>query len=107
MDHSAPGDIPADDIATRFVAATGSQPENSASVQASLAALNRKIIYNTTIGLVVENYRTFESDMPALVATHGGFIASNDTQRRYNDNQSGTWVIRVPVTQYSAFLNGV
>ncbi|NND97856.1 MAG: DUF4349 domain-containing protein [Pirellulaceae bacterium] len=34
-------------------------------------------------------------------------MASNDTQRRYNDNQSGTWVIRVPVTQYSAFLNGV
>ena len=45
--------------------------------------------------------------MPELVNKHGGFVASSDTDRTYNDRQTGTWVIRIPVDSYSAFLRGV
>lgn len=70
-------------------------------------ALNRKLIYNTNIGLVVQDYKKFESKLPALVNAHGGFVASNNTNRSYNNSQSGDWVIRIPVAQYASFLSGV
>ena len=73
----------------------------------SAAVKNRKIIYDTKIGLVVEDYTSFENQLPLLVSKHGGFIASNKTDRRYNDQQSGTWVVRLPVDQYADFLTGV
>ena len=68
---------------------------------------NRKIIYTSSIGLVVENYQTFENELPKLVNKHGGFVASSDTDRRYQNNQSGRWVVRIPVDQYNDFLSGV
>lgn len=71
------------------------------------AIANRKIIYNTSVGLVVKNYHDFEQQIAGLVSQHGGFIASSRTDRRYNDRQSGTWVVRIPTTQYSDFLAGV
>lgn len=71
------------------------------------ALANRKIIYNTSIGLVVKSYPAFESKLPGLVSVHGGFVASNQTQRKFQNEQSGTWIVRIPVDQYSAFLDGV
>ncbi len=68
---------------------------------------NRKIVYTSSIGLVVEDYKAFESELPKLVRQHGGFVASSDTDRRYQNNQSGRWVVRIPVDQYSDFLSGV
>ena len=83
------------------------QDETTALNASSQAIANRKIIYNTNIGLVVEDYDSFENQLPAVVAQRGGFIACNETDRRYNDNQRGTWVVRLPVSQYNEFLNGV
>ncbi|QDT13574.1 DUF4349 domain-containing protein [Planctomycetes bacterium K23_9] len=70
-------------------------------------AQNRKIIYNTSIGLVVTSYRDFESRLPILVAEFGGYVANNQTNRTFRDQQAGTWTVRVPVDRYTAFLNGV
>ncbi len=72
-----------------------------------VAVDNRKIIYNSTISLVVDDYARFESELPGLVAKHGGFVASSDTDRRYQDQQTGTWVVRIPVAQYTPFLSGI
>lgn len=71
------------------------------------ATVERKIIYTSTIGLVVDDYKTFETELPKLVLKHGGFVASSDTDRRYQNNQSGRWVVRVPVNEYNDFLSGV
>ena len=105
---------------TRSVGASSNEPaitsdraetliaaQSSTTATAGAIALNRKIIYNTDIGLVVQDYKKFENELPALVNAHGGFVASNHTNRRYNDNQSGEWMIRVPVVQYSSFLSGI
>lgn len=76
-------------------------------VAPNAVTLQRKIIYNTNVGLVVDDYRKFEGDLQALVNANGGFVANNKTNRRYNDSQSGDWVIRIPVAQYASFLSGV
>jgi hypothetical protein len=81
--------------------------DSDASQVRFATAVNRKIIYDTSIGLVVSNYADFESRIPILVAEFGGFVANNRTNRTYRNQQSGTWTIRVPVDRYSEFLNGV
>jgi hypothetical protein len=74
---------------------------------ASDTTLDRKIIYDSTMGLVVDDYAQFESRLPELVTKYGGFIATSDTDRRYRDQQTGTWVVRIPVVHYTDFLSGV
>lgn len=71
------------------------------------AETKRRIVYNTHLSLVVKEYATFESKLPALVDQHGGFISNSETNRRYNNRQSGEWVARIPVANYVAFLQGV
>lgn len=90
------------------VSPTG-ETDSLASTDASGNAVadNRRIIYDTTVGLVVDDYQRFETRLPPLVARYGGFIASSDTDRRYNHRQSGTWVVRIPVASYSDFLIGI
>lgn len=73
----------------------------------SSAKQTRKIIYDTVIGLVVEDYQDFERRIVELVDEHGGFVAYSETSRRFNDRQSGTWTIRVPVDRYTEFLTSV
>ncbi|QEG39467.1 DUF4349 domain-containing protein [Roseimaritima ulvae] len=98
----------ADAVASSEIDVSEIDPDDSeAGSQRASAAANRKIIYDTTIGLVVEDYQRFESQLPGIVAKHGGFVSHSDTDRSYNDQQRGTWVIRVPVDSYAAFLSGV
>ena len=70
----------------------------------SAAAQQRKIIYTTSVTLVVKDYQDFEVRIAELVDQHGGFVMNAETQRRYSDQQSGTWTVRVPVDRYAAFL---
>ena len=67
----------------------------------------RRIIYTTSLTLVVKTYSEFEAALPRLVDSVGGFVSKSETDRRYNDRQSGTWVIRVPVDRYNDLLNGM
>ncbi len=67
----------------------------------------RRIVYETQIGLVVQSYSQFESQLPPLVKKFDGFISRSDTDRRYQDRQSGRWTVRIPVEGYQAFLEGV
>ncbi|WP_372723113.1 DUF4349 domain-containing protein [Novipirellula sp.] len=67
----------------------------------------RRIIYNTSLGLIVKAYSEFETSLPRLVNSVDGFISKSQTDRRYNNQQSGTWVVRVPVDRYHEFVSGV
>lgn len=89
---------------TRFFTATQVDPGDTPPAD---RVPQRLIIYDTNIGLVVEDYRQFESELPLLVAKYGGFVANSDTDRRYNDRQTGTWVVRIPVVRYLEFLPGI
>ncbi|WP_413432532.1 DUF4349 domain-containing protein [Crateriforma spongiae] len=70
-------------------------------------ATKRRIIYQTRLSMVVEDYQVFEAKLPQLVRDHDGFVSNAETNRRYRDEQSGTWVVRVPVDRYDGFLAGV
>ena len=69
--------------------------------------VRRRIVYTTTLGMVVEKYSTFEKSFQALVQSNNGFIAKSETKRNYEDRQTGLWVARIPVQQYSSFLREV
>lgn len=89
-------------------AGTDAVPAVASGKSATASALqNRKIIYTTWVELVVDEYQDFERRIVDLVEQHGGFVSNSDTDRRYNDQQSGRWTVRVPIDQYSQFLNGV
>jgi len=87
--------------------ANANDEAETASVATRAAIANRRIIYNTDIGLVVEDYDSFENQLPVVVAQRGGFIANSNTDRRHNNNQYGTWIVRVPVVEYAEFLSGI
>ena len=89
----------------RQIANTNS-PLASTAVSVTTPA-NRHIIYTTSIELVVEDYGNFETRLPQLVKEFGGFVASSETDRKYKDRQSGSWVVRVPAGSYNRFLAGV
>lgn len=66
--------------------------------------IRRRIVYNTTLALIVEEYSAFETSFLESVDQHGGFVAKSETNRAFQDRQSGVWVARVPVEEYSSFV---
>ena len=72
-----------------------------------VAKLQRRIVYNSELKLVVEQYDAFEKSIVGIVDAHDGFISSSETDRRYASRQSGTWVARIPVERYSEFLTAI
>ena len=68
---------------TRMVESENDSQRPSTVPEQSSNLASRKIIYSCQIGLVVEDYQKFESKLPQLVSNYGGFVASNDTDRRY------------------------
>lgn len=85
----------------------GQMPATAATDGPPAATQTRRIIYNTAIALVVDNYQDFEKQIVVLVNDHGGFISHSETSRQFSDRQSGTWTVRVPVDQHTEFLTSV
>ncbi|GAA4453392.1 DUF4349 domain-containing protein [Novipirellula rosea] len=85
----------------------GDSDDQTSAKTKSNTKTKRRIIYNTSLGLIVKAYADFEAALPRLVESVDGFISKSETDRRYNDRQSGAWVIRVPVDRYHEFVSGV
>ncbi|MCS7468924.1 DUF4349 domain-containing protein [Stieleria sp. ICT_E10.1] len=68
---------------------------------------NRKIIYTADVELVVDDFAVFERQISGVISSHGGYAAERSSDRRHGDHRGGTWVIRVPVANYDAFLSGL
>ena len=71
---------------------------------AALPSSNRKIIYDSRIDLVVEQFDGISQKIIELANEVGGFIASENTGKMRGSKRSGNWVVRVPVLNYSTFL---
>ena len=63
-------------------------------------AFKRKIIYNTHLDLIVQDYQSFELELPAMVQKFGGFIAKSKTKHELDGPQSGNWA-GTPVRELS------
>ncbi len=86
------------------------QVQSDASVATrdqSKPAANRKLIYNTTLRLVVERLDDSLEELSGILNRSGGFVASNDQDTAVQSTRHGTWVIRVPVDTYGEVLQEV
>jgi hypothetical protein len=100
-------DAPVSDLQTASDGNAVLPAESTVEIGPTIPKTQRRIIFNTEIGLVVQDYTTFESKLPNLVAKYGGFISKSETNRRYSNQQTGVWVARIPVDSYTDFLQGV
>ncbi|REJ79664.1 MAG: DUF4349 domain-containing protein [Planctomycetota bacterium] len=80
-------------------------PGNAETDSATVEPVERKIIYNATLDLTVEDFAEIPAQVEKLVAEHDGFIAHSNLRTASGSPRSGEWRIRVPVNRYSEFLN--
>jgi hypothetical protein len=67
--------------------------------------VERKIIYDATLELTVEEFTGVPARVEQLVAEYNAFIAHANLQTASGSPRRGEWRIRVPVDRYSAFLD--
>lgn len=82
---------------------TGAGPQRPPN----LGALQRKIIYNATVELVVESFEQTPAEIEQLVRKHGGYVARSNISGAASTPRSGEWTVRIPVDQYDAFMAAV
>lgn len=68
------------------------------------APVQRKIIYNAGLSIVVTNLETAKQEIKKLVDASGGYLAQFSEQRTTGDRLSGRWVVRVPSSAFDQFL---
>ena len=67
--------------------------------------LDRKIIYNATVELVVEEFSGMPERVVALVKKYDAYVASSGLGGSSGENRRGSWTIRVPVVKFEEFIN--
>ncbi|HQR07938.1 MAG TPA: DUF4349 domain-containing protein [Gemmatales bacterium] len=66
-------------------------------------AIDRKIIYNAEVYLVVEDLDAGEKQLKELIKQFDGKIANSDLRGSSGSQRSGHWKIRIPVANFDAF----
>ena len=92
--------------AVEWADADGSETTEDQPAEARPAGVKPRIIYTADVALVVDDFAAAEAAIPALIDRLGGYAASVDVDRSSGNRLRGTWVARVPVTEYEAFLAG-
>ena len=102
---AAPAEMAAESLAmlSDDAGAMNSAPEPG---DARPAGVRPKIIYTADLSVVVEDFAAAEAALPKLADTLGGYLASANVDRSSGRRLRGTWVVRVPVGNYDAFLVG-
>lgn len=76
------------------------------------AALNepvvRKIIYTANVEVVVKDFDAAQEQLTQLIKSHkDAYVSKSDVRGTQGSIQTATWTIRVPVSEYEAFLDEV
>ena len=74
------------------------------SISDNTGQLQRKIIYNATLDVVVENFGQVVARVQELARDHNAIIAKSSIDTASGRPRSGSWTIRVPVAGYRDFL---
>ncbi|MFK7788557.1 MAG: DUF4349 domain-containing protein [Phycisphaeraceae bacterium] len=69
-------------------------------------ASQRKIIFTAEVRLVVDEFAGVTQQVSDLAKRHNGFIARSSIQGSEGEPRRGEWTLRIPSTQYDAFLQG-
>jgi hypothetical protein len=75
--------------------------------QRSASGVERKIIYNADVSLIVDNLSPAQRKLLILVRQYKGYIAESSIGGESGEPRSATWKIRVPVNGYQNFLDAV
>jgi hypothetical protein len=67
----------------------------------------RKIIYTSTVDLVVEDLDKSRADLLRLLKEHGGYVARSEVQGTPGTPRSGSWTVRVPVEKFDSFMEDI
>jgi DNA repair exonuclease SbcCD ATPase subunit len=84
----------------------GNQPPSDDS-QASQSALNRKIIYNATLRLRVDDPRITAQSLQAVAQRYGGYISHANVYETYDDSYQADVQFRVNAEQFEAALEAL
>jgi len=97
------------DNAVRTESASGSAPVPAPFAGSSSlpTTIDTKIIRTAFITLEVRDVTGSVDTLKALVITHGGYLSSSSIQAGYNNQLSGTVVLRVPAAEFENTLAGV
>lgn len=93
-------------LAEAAPAAARAEPAQ-AGAPAALPALERKIIYNAEIGLIVEDFTQVEPEITRLVQQAQGYIAELNVLGSPGSPRSARWRVRVPVAAFEDFLRDI
>lgn len=75
--------------------------------QASQAALNRKIIYNASLRLRVDDPRIIAQSLQAVAQRYGGYISHANVYETYEDSYQADVQFRVNAEQFEAALEAL
>ena len=64
----------------------------------------RKLVYSGDVRIEVKDFQEVEKELPGKVEELGGFVGSYTESRRDQKERSGTWIVRIPVDQFSLLL---
>lgn len=87
--------------------------DNASSMKSTDAQANapigiqRKIIYNAAVEVVVEDFAKAEQLLQDLIKTHKGYLAESDVSGSPGQRRSGRWKVRIPTDQYDTFMSAL
>lgn len=67
------------------------------------AVIDRKIVYNADVHIIVEDLEAGEKKLKELITQHAGQIASSDLRGSAGSQRTGRWKVRIPVASFEAF----
>jgi len=79
----------------------------SADEQIPAGAIERKIIYNATLTVQVENFSAVQDQIEKLVEEFHGTLERADIKGSRGQSRSGSWKVRIAPTELTAFRNAV
>jgi hypothetical protein len=86
-------------------AAAAAKKEDAAAGQEKI--VERKIIYNSTLNIEVEDFAKAEEELMRLLEEHEGLLETSETDARPGSARTGRWKVRVPAGKLTSFRKGV
>lgn len=89
------------------VSASDQENSSASSGGATGTSVEKKIIYEAELHIVVESFPAFESAVTRLTKAHQGYLANVSITRSSEEQRSGRWEIRIPVDHFESFMDGI
>ncbi|MCZ2343307.1 MAG: DUF4349 domain-containing protein [Bacteroidales bacterium] len=108
---AAPGCGDGTSIATKMAANRVEDPAAGQAAEAKPAAdqdaISRKIIYNASLEVVVQDLTETTKQIEKLILEQKGYIAKSDSSGDTGARRTATWVLKIPAEQFRFTMNAL